>query len=87
MTQTVARIDMSLFSSCSLDGHCLTCSDEALPARVLTVDDSLLLAQVEINGQAAEIDISLIDDVVPGDLLLSHGGVALERLESTEKRR
>jgi hydrogenase maturation factor len=83
----VERIDLSSFGSCSLDGHCITCSDEALPARVVAVDDSLLLAQVEINGQLAEIDISLVDGVVPGDLLLAHSGVALERLGSTDGTR
>src|SRR5690348_402908 len=28
-----------------------------------------------------EVDITLIEDVVPGDLLLVHGGVAIARLE------
>jgi hydrogenase maturation factor len=63
------------------DSHCITCSDEALPAKVLEVDETLALAQVEINGQRTEIDVSLVDGVEVGQTLLVHGGVALERVE------
>lgn len=62
------------------EGQCITCSDEALPARVLQVDQALALAQVEIEGVVTEVDISLVDEVAPGHLLLIHGGVALEHL-------
>lgn len=62
-------------------GHCTTCSDEALPARVLQVDEATLTAVVLINGQSTEIDISLVDEVAAGQTLLVHGGVALEKLE------
>ena len=69
-------------ASCTLDdAHCITCSDEALPAKVLELDESLALAQVEVNGQVTEIDISLVDEVEVGQTLLVHGGVALERVE------
>jgi hydrogenase maturation factor len=52
-----------------------------LPAKVLEVDETLALAQVEINGQRTEIDVSLVDGVEVGQTLLVHGGVALERVE------
>jgi hydrogenase maturation factor len=61
------------------EGHCITCSDEALPVRVLHIDAESGLALVEVKGTTEEIDITLVDDVVPGDLLLAHGGVALGR--------
>ena len=66
-------------SSCGLDaeGHCVTCSDEALPARVLRVDSETGLALVAIKDATEEIDITLVDSVTPGDLLLVHGGVAI----------
>lgn len=64
-------------------GRCVTCSDEALPVRVLAVDDSGWTAAVEeIGGSQREIDISLLDDVAPGQTLLVHGGVALGVLDS-----
>jgi len=71
--------------SCELDaeGHCITCSDEALQARVMRVDQELGVAFVtinetnEANEAIEEVDITLIDDVVPGDVILVHGGVAI----------
>ncbi len=63
-----------------IDFHCITCSDEALPARVLSINEAAALAQVAIGGITEEVDISLVDAVAPGDLLLVHGGVALSNL-------
>jgi len=57
--------------------HCATCSDEILPASVLSVDHTRELALVEIAQTTMEIDISLLGHVEPGDTLLVHGGVAL----------
>lgn len=68
--------------SCELDeqGHCITCSDEAKPAWVLSVDEAMGTACVTINETETEIDITLVDDVEPGDIVLVHGGVAISRL-------
>ncbi len=65
------------------DFHCITCSDEALRVRVLSVDEKASLALVSLaeSGTPEEIDISLVDAVAPGDFLLVHGGVALARVE------
>lgn len=68
---------------CVLDaeGHCITCSDEAWPVRVLHIDQQTGLALVHRREeQQEEVDITLVADVMPGDWLLVHGGVALERL-------
>jgi hypothetical protein len=69
-------------SSCILDahGHCVTCSDEALPVSVLCIDKEARLALVSVKDTTEEIDISLVEDVAPGDMLLAHGGVAIGRL-------
>ena len=63
--------------------HCITCSDEALLARVLSVHalQGLALVEIEGGGVRTEVDISLVEDVSPGNMLLVHGGVALTRLE------
>jgi hydrogenase maturation factor len=61
--------------------HCLTCSDEAVMVKVICVDQQSMLACVEVGGQREEIDITLVDDVLSGDLLLAHAGVAIARLE------
>ncbi|GEM_PF-905341 len=67
-------------------GGCPTCSDEALPARVLSVGDETGLALVEIEGTTAEIDVTLVDAVAPGDWLLTHGGVAIGRMEERHEQ-
>jgi len=69
--------------SCSLDaeGNCITCSDEALQVRVLYVDEENGLAQVTLNGMEEEIDITLVEQTAPGDVLLVHGGVAIARID------
>lgn len=71
--------------ACPVDqpDHCITCGDEALEARVVSVDDMTAMAVVAIEDETTEVDISLVDPLVPGDLVLVHGGVALERLDRT----
>ncbi len=68
---------------CELDagGHCITCSDEALQVRVLRVDQENGLALVTINDISEEVDITLVESVAPGDVLLVHGGAAIARLD------
>ena len=62
--------------------HCITCSDEAREARVLQIDQEQAMALVALDGTTTdEVDISLVEHVIPGDLLLVHGGVAISRLE------
>lgn len=70
-------------ASCELDtqGHCITCSDEALQVRVLRVDQENGLALVTVNDTSEEVDITLVESVAPGDLLLVHGGAAIARLD------
>lgn len=66
------------------EGHCPTCADEAVAATVLSVDKEAGLACVNLGLGEALIDITLLGVVQPGDRLLVHGGVALERLERDE---
>ena len=69
-------------SYCNIDaeGHCITCSDEALQVLVLHVDQENGLALVTIDDTSEEIDITLVESVGPGDILLVHGGVAIARV-------
>ena len=59
---------------------CVTCSDEALPATVLRVDQETGMALVTIDDTTIEVDITLVDTVAPDDLVLVHGGVAIAKL-------
>jgi hydrogenase maturation factor len=66
------------------EGHCPTCADEAVAVTVLSVDKEAGMACVRLGLGEALIDITLLGVVQPGDRLLVHGGVALERLERDE---
>lgn len=69
------------------DPHCITCSDEALVARVIRLDeaDGMALVVVEDWGDdaTADVDVSLVDDLAPGELILIHGGVAIAHVEGS----
>lgn len=58
--------------------RCVTCSDEAVAARVVAVAG--LEATVAVDGATEVVGIDLVPEAVPGDLLLCHAGIALERL-------
>jgi hydrogenase maturation factor len=56
--------------------HCITCSDEGVPMRVVAADgDGLAVCEGDV-----EVMIALVGDVEPGDELLVHAGVALVKL-------
>ena len=61
--------------------RCITCSDEAVEAEVVAVDG--LEAVVRVAGAEERVGVDLVPDAAPGDLLLCHAGIALERIEST----
>jgi hydrogenase maturation factor len=64
------------------DEVCITCSDEGRVAEVRAVlaDGSV---DVMVGGRPETVDASLVDPVVPGDLLLVHAGVAITALGLT----
>jgi hydrogenase maturation factor len=65
------------------DDHCITCSDEGVPMRVLKLDDVRGLALCETaDGGHSTVETALVEPVEAGDELLVHAGVALIRLES-----
>jgi len=64
-------------SCCMAEGGCITCADNAIPARVVSVDEATGLAIVTIQDRTEAIDITLVDDVTPGALLLIHAGIAI----------
>ncbi len=58
---------------------CVTCGDAAVEARVVEVRGDT--AVVEAAGEREEVVVELVAPVAPGDVLLCHAGIALERLE------
>ena len=62
------------------DGHCVTCSDEAVPLTVCAVGaDGTALCD-----DGAEVMSDLVGPVGPGDVVLVHAGVALQLAERSD---
>jgi D-sedoheptulose 7-phosphate isomerase len=59
--------------------RCITCSDEAVEAEVVAVRG--MEAIVRVDGAEEHVGVDLVAGVAPGDVLLCHAGIALERLE------
>lgn len=62
---------------------CITCGDVAVVLRVVEVDGGDARCRDE-QGAEEVVAVDLIDPVVPGDRVLVHARVALERLTDTE---
>ena len=58
--------------------RCITCSDEAVEAIVVSVDG--VEAVVRAGDGEERVAIDLVPDAAPGDVLLCHAGLALERV-------
>ena len=59
---------------CGTD-HCVTCSDEGVPMRVLDAgEDGVAVCD------GGEVMVDLVGPVAPGDTVLVHAGVAIARL-------
>jgi hydrogenase assembly chaperone HypC/HupF len=68
---------------CSFEnlGYCVTCSDEAIPAQVVSIEPASGMAVVQIGQETAEVDVTLVEQLAPEDWVLVHGGVAIATLE------
>jgi hydrogenase maturation factor len=62
-------------------GHCITCGDVAEVARVVEVAGDTATVTLPQGGRE-RVGIELVAPVAPGDLLLCHAGIALERLSA-----
>jgi hydrogenase assembly chaperone HypC/HupF len=62
--------------ACEPDGHCVTCSDEGVPMRVLELADDAAVC-VDQRGERHEVAVDLVGPVSPGDRVLVHAGVAI----------
>lgn len=60
------------------DDVCITCADELMPMTIESISDDGLTAAGHIDGEVCEIALDLIAGATVGDVLLTHGGVALQ---------
>jgi D-sedoheptulose 7-phosphate isomerase len=63
-----------------LQDACITCGDVAVEVDVVTVEGGM--ATVRAGEATEQVAIDLVPGVAPGDRLLCHAGVALEKLEA-----
>jgi hypothetical protein len=68
--------------ACEVDGTCVTCSDEGRIGEVASIV-APNVASVRTARGVEEIDITLVDPVPPGSLVLIHGGVAIAHVEAS----
>jgi hydrogenase maturation factor len=59
---------------------CVTCSDEAVVVEVVSLEGGDALVR-DVEGREERVAVDLIEAVAPGDRLLCHAGIALERFE------
>jgi hydrogenase maturation factor len=61
--------------------HCITCSDEGLPMRVLALaDESGLAVCADEAGADQSVAVDLLESVAVGDDILVHAGVAIAHM-------
>ena len=66
---------------CTLDHDgCIVCSDAGIPLRVVSIDGDDALCE-DTTGNTTEIAIELVAPVEAGEVLLTHGGVAISKVK------
>jgi hydrogenase maturation factor len=84
------KFDMSDWASmaCTLDQEgCVVCSDAGIPLRVVEMDGADALCE-DSAGARTRIAVELVAPVTLGEVLITHGGVAIGRIgASTGKER
>jgi hydrogenase maturation factor len=66
--------------ACDHDSHCITCGDEAVPLRVVRIDEVRELALCENDaGERTTVEIALVEPVSLNDVVLVHAGTAIAR--------
>jgi hydrogenase maturation factor len=67
---------------CTLEHEgCVTCSDAGILVRVVSINGYDALCE-DAAGNRAEIAVELVEPVGVGEVLLTHGGVAIGKVEA-----
>ena len=70
---------------CTLDHDgCVVCSDAGIPVRALCVEGDDTLCE-DAEGNQARIAVELVAPVRTGEVLLTHGGVAIGRVAARDE--
>ena len=69
---------------CATDHGCITCADEGVVVRVAAVGVDGMADCIDPEGVRGAVDVALVGEVVSGNALLVHAGVALVLLRDEE---
>ena len=71
--------------ACTLDHDgCVVCSDAGIPVRVISVEGDDALCE-DATGNRAQMAVELVAPVRTGEVLLTHGGVAIGRVAARDE--
>jgi hydrogenase expression/formation protein HypC len=72
-------------SYCTLDHDgCIVCSDAGIPLRVVSIEGDDALCE-DAASNRTEIAVDLVAPVRAGEVLLTHGGVAIAKVQEPDK--
>jgi hydrogenase assembly chaperone HypC/HupF len=78
--------ELALLGNCTLhDDGCITCSDAGIPLQVISIDGDDALCE-DAAGNRTDIAVELVAPVQPGEILLTHGGVAIGKVTPEDLR-
>ncbi len=71
-------------SYCTLDHDgCVVCSDAGIPLRIISIEGDDALCEDAV-GNRTRIAVELVAPVATGEVLLTHGGVAIAKVEKAD---
>ena len=78
------ELESILPGACTLDHDgCVVCSDAGIPLRVVALEGDDALCE-DAAGNRAQVAVELVAPVRVGEVLLTHGGVAIGRVARGE---
>ncbi len=54
----------------------------SIPAKILEIENDM--AKVSISGNIYSANISMVENVIPGDYILLHAGFAIQKIDEKE---
>ena len=72
--------ELASLGNCTLENDgCITCSDAGIPVRVVSIEGDDAICE-DAAGNRAEIAVELVAPARMGEVLLTHGGVAIGKI-------
>jgi hydrogenase expression/formation protein HypC len=76
--------ELALLGNCTLDHDgCVVCSDSGIPVRIISIDGDDALCE-DAAGNRTDIAVELVKPIAVGEVLLTHGGVAIAKVKKAE---